>query len=442
MSGRKEILIVGMGASGLAAADLAVKDGMELRLTDRRGPDELAGVVDSLPSGCRTFLGSDRFDSLEGVSLVVISPGVPVDNPLVCEARQREIEVLSELEFAWRHRRDAPLVAVTGSNGKSTVTTLVAEMLNHSGISTAAGGNLGPPASRLVLDGSWDAWVLEVSSFQAEAFVDFRPDVGVFLNLSQDHLERHRVFDDYLSAKLRLFSRQDSDDTAVLNADDPRVAEVAVRSRRLYFSTEKTADGWLDGDRLIIDGEEIIRRSDIRITGIHNVANALAAGLAALKLGASPDAVAAALRDFEGLPHRHRLVCTSGGVTWIDDSKATNVGSTRAAISGYPPGSVHLILGGMAKNQDFSSLRDVVEEHVSTIYLIGRDAGLIGKALEGCAEIEECGCLEQAVRSARGNARSGQSVVLAPGCASFDQFSGYPERGEKFAELARREGCS
>ena len=433
------VLVVGLGESGVAAAHLAASLGAEVWATDRRPEDELAAALRSLPAGTRTFLGGHPEEALEEAGLVVTSPGVPPELPLLAAARRRRIPVWPEIELAWRCRPEAPLVAVTGSNGKSTVTVLVAEMLREAGIAAREGGNLGPPASRLVLEGGFSAWVLEVSSFQAEALVELRPRVAVVTNLSQDHLERHPDMDRYAAAKFRLLARQTPEDAAVLNADDTRVAAAPTAARRLRFSLEGKADGWLDGATLRIGSTMVVEASRIRLAGRHNLANALAATLAAGELGVAPEVAAAVLERFQGLPHRHATVAERGGVRWVDDSKATNVGATVAALSGYPGRSVHLILGGLAKGQSFAPLRPAVARAAVRVYLIGRDAERIAEALEGAAELERCGTLERAVARARELARPGETVLLAPACASFDQFPGYAERGARFAELARRE---
>jgi len=433
------LLVVGLGSSGQAAIRLAAKDGSAVAVTDLRPAAELAEILQELPPVEAVFAGSHPLDCLDGVELVVTSPGVPGEAPLLQEARRRRIPVLSEVEYAWLHRPGAPLAAVTGSNGKSTVTTLIAEMLRHEGISVAAGGNLGPPASELILEGGWDSWVLEISSFQAEVLTAMAPRAALLLNLSQDHLERHPDMDSYLAAKLRLVAHQGSDDLAVLNADDPAVAAAITPGRRQLFSLEGRADAWSDGEQLYLGDATLLPVSSLGLAGRHNVANALAAALAARELGAGRRAMIRALESFRGLPHRHMLVAERDGIRWVDDSKATNVGATLAALSGYRDGSVLLILGGLGKGQDFSPLAPVVARVARAVYLIGRDAGLIARALEGAAPLELCGTLEAAVERAGRDARSGHTVLLAPACASFDQFSGYAERGELFSILVRRE---
>jgi len=436
------VLVVGLGRSGLAAARLAAADGAEIVVTDRRSEAELAEVLGRLPVGYGSFFGSHPATCLDGVDLVVVSPGVPPTAELLVTARQRGLAVVTEVEFAWLHRKDAPLVAVTGSNGKSTVTTLVAEMLQAAGFDTVAGGNLGTAASDLVLAGGWDHWVLEISSFQSELLTIMDPTVAVFLNLSQDHLERHAGLADYLAAKRRLFTFQDDGDTAVLNADDSASAATPTAAGRRFFSLKNRADAWLDGGRLFLDGEEFLVAGDVRLSGAHNLANILAAALAAVASGASPEAAARAATTFDGLVHRHRTVHETAGVRWIDDSKATNIGATLAALRGYPAGSLHLILGGQAKGQDFGVLADEVRRAVTRLYVIGVDGPEIARSLAGATEVENCGTLHEAVNRARTAAAPGTTVLLAPACASFDQFSGYEQRGDVFAALAREEAAT
>ncbi|MCG6962233.1 MAG: UDP-N-acetylmuramoyl-L-alanine--D-glutamate ligase [Acidobacteria bacterium] len=437
------VLIVGLGASGQAAARLAAAEGAAVRVTDQRPANELAGIVNGLERLEGAFLGGHPIACLDGVDVVVTSPGVAPTTAILAEARSRGIELLPEVEFAWRHRTDAPLAAVTGSNGKSTVTTLIAAMLAASGLAAVAGGNLGTPASELVLRGGWTHWVLEVSSFQTELMVGFRPTVGVFLNLSQDHLERHASFDEYLRAKLQLFAHQTREDAAVLNRDDPTLEAVEPEARRLWFSLSAMADGWLDGDTLRLGGEGLITAGAVALAGRHNLANALAASLAARELGAGMEGMAAALSTFRGLPHRHATVRESDGVRWVDDSKATNVGAAQAALAGYNAKSVHLILGGLGKGQDFRPLAPEVERAARVVYLIGADADKIAADLAGTAPLEMCGTLAEAVTRARRAARAGETVLLAPACASFDQFASYAARGDAFAELVRGKeaGC-
>ena len=433
------VLIVGLGRSGLAAARLAARDGAEVWITDQRREPEFGTSRAGLPSDVRRFLGGHPLECLEGVDLLIVSPGVAPDVEILRAARERKVSISTEVEFAWMHAPDAPLVAVTGSNGKSTVTMLTVEMLVSGGVAAVAGGNLGTAACELVMAGGWECWVLEISSFQAELLTRMKPSVGIFLNLSQDHLERHPDMASYGSAKKRLFAYQGASDVAVLNADDDQVVGTPTAARRRLFSLEGPADAWFDGQRLMLDGRPFVDRSDVALPGVHNIANALAATLAAVELGARPEDAAAVLGEFAGLDHRHLTIHEADGVRWVDDSKATNVGAALAALRGYPDGSVHLILGGQAKGQDFSTMVPEVRRAAACVYLIGIDGPTIGNAIAGTTPVVECGTLDEAVRRARGRARSGQWVVLAPACASFDQFAGYHERGQAFAELARRE---
>jgi UDP-N-acetylmuramoylalanine--D-glutamate ligase len=433
------VLVVGLGRSGVAAARLAAHGGAEIVVTDLRPASELGEALTALPAGAVTCLGGHPPQSLDGVGLVVVSPGVPADAPIVVRARQRGIAVMSEVELAWRHRPEAPLAAITGSNGKSTVTTLLAELLLAGGLRAVAGGNLGTAASSLVLQGGWDVWVLEISSFQAEILEAMRSQVAVFLNLSQDHLERHPSMAAYRAAKQRLFALQGEDDVAVLNRDDPEVEPTPTAARRRTFSLASKADACLDGNVIVIDGAPLVAVDELGLSGQHNVANVMAATLAARAFGVPLVAMQAVLRSFTGLAHRHRTVCEANGVRWVDDSKATNVGATLAALKGYPQSSVHLILGGQGKGQDFRVLLPELERAVCRVYLIGEDGPQIGAAVAGCVPAEDCGTLAEAVGRARTLAQPGQWVVLAPACASFDQFSGYAERGDCFAALAREE---
>jgi UDP-N-acetylmuramoylalanine--D-glutamate ligase len=427
------VLVVGLGSSGLAAARLAAEDGSEVWATDLRGETELATGLATLGGEVRTFLGGHPDACLDGVELVITSPGVSADAALLETARRSGIEINTEIEFAWRHQPRAEMVAVTGSNGKSTVTELTTRMMVAAGRSTVAGGNLGTPASQLVLDGGWESWVLEISSFQAELLTSMAPSVAVFLNLSQDHLERHSHLDSYLAAKRRLFAFQ--------GETDPSVAATRAAARRRLFSIAKKTDACLEGEVLTIDDEPIIRASELRLSGIHNVANVLAAALAADALGVPKSAMAAAASTFAGLAHRHRTVHDADGIRWVDDSKATNVGATLAALRGYPNRSLHLILGGQAKDQDFSVLAAEIRRAVTRLYLIGEDASMIAEALAGATMIEGCGNLAEAVARARRNAVAGEWVLLAPACASFDQFSDYGERGDRFIDFAREEAA-
>ena len=430
-------VVVGLGASGAAAATLLARQGWSVTVNDRATEWELDAVLGRLPEGVRTVLGGHPAELLDGTALVVVSPGVAWELPLLAEARRRGIEVIAEVELAARALSGVPTVGVTGSNGKTTVTSLLGEIGRAAGWRTGVGGNIGTAASELALAPGWDALVLELSSFQLEGCTTLRPDVAVLLNLSPDHLDRHRDTAAYLAAKTRIFARQNPGDFAVLNADDPTLARLEVPSRVVRFSlADDTAHAHLAQGTLVLDGEPLVPRAELPLLGDHNVANALAAALAASRLGVGREAIVRALRSFAALPHRHQVVALRGGVRWVDDSKGTNIGATAAGLTGYPPGTVHLVLGGLGKGQDFRELRPATEGRLARIYLIGEAAGAIGAALDGVAPVERCETLAEAVRRAAGFARPDDTVLLSPACASFDQFRDYHHRGEEFARLA------
>lgn len=431
-------LVVGLATSGQSAAHLLAAQGYEVRGNDRATAEQLALPPAALPPGSELVLGGHPLEALHDVSLVVVSPGVPWTLPLLVEARRRGIEVIAEVELAWRSMASVPLVGITGSNGKSTVTAMIGAILQRAGLRTGIGGNIGRAASELVREGGWQALVLELSSFQLEGCTTLRPQVGVFLNLSQDHLDRHLDMTAYLAAKARLFACQGRDDWAILNADDPAVYDLATPGRRASFSLHNPhAEAHLAEDRLVVDGVTLMRRRDLPLLGDHNVANALAAALAAHRFGVATSAIADALASFSGLPHRHQLVAQARGVRWVDDSKGTNVGATSAGLAGYPPGTIHLILGGLGKGQDFSPLRQAVAGRVVRAYLIGAAAAEIAAALTNVVPLEDCGTLENAVLRAASLTGPGDTVLLSPACASFDQFRDYAHRGDEFARLAR-----
>ncbi|NWG01176.1 MAG: UDP-N-acetylmuramoyl-L-alanine--D-glutamate ligase [Thermoanaerobaculaceae bacterium] len=434
-------LVVGLGSSGMAAAALLARQGYRVRVNDRSSAEELAARVRQLPEGTETLLGGHPLAALEGVSLVVVSPGVPADLPLLEEAARRGLEVIAEVELAYRSLPGVPLAGITGSNGKTTVTALLGAICQAAGWRTGVGGNIGEPATALALAGPWDVLVWELSSFQLEGCRSLRPRVAVLLNLSPDHLDRHPSMAAYRAAKERLFAYQEAEDVAVLNADDAALAGIATRARPCFFSLRRPdADAHLEGEVLQVDGQPLLHRRELRLLGDHNVANALAASLAAVRLGVPRERVASALATFEALPHRHQVVAEHRGVRFVDDSKGTNIGATAAGLSGYRPGSVHLILGGLGKGQDFTQLRTAVAGRVARIYLIGEAAEALAAALTGTAPLEMCGTLAQAVERAAAAATAGEVVLLSPACASFDQFRDYRHRGEEFARLARAVG--
>ena len=445
----KRVMVIGLGVSGLAAARLLAARGARLLMTDLR-PDfrsdrhaetgEHAGRS-AMPPG-EIHLGAEDPAWLDGVDLVVASPGVAPTSSLLVEADRRRITVIGELELASRFIA-APIVAVTGTNGKSTVTTLIGEIFKAAGRRVFAGGNLGTPLVEAA-GGEFDVVVAEVSSYQLERTARFKPHVGVYLNLAEDHLDRYADLDEYGRAKARLFRVQDRYDWAILNRDDPRVwfLRSGISAQVMSFGlgpAESTPAIGYDGGDLIFDirtrhGRISLKR--MRLGGRHNVANAMAAAAAALVCGIEPRAIEAVLADFAGLPHRMELVAERDGVSYIDDSKGTNVASVVEAL-GAVRGPVILIAGGMDKGGDYAPLRAPLGEKVRLLILIGAARDTMRAALEGATEIELVQTLDQAVRRAAAAPRRGDTVLLSPACSSFDQFRNYAERGRIFQELVR-----
>jgi UDP-N-acetylmuramoylalanine--D-glutamate ligase len=442
LAGRRA-MVIGLGLSGLAAARLLAARGARLVMTDLRsdlcldaGPKAAA-----LPPG-EVHLGAEDPGWLDGVDLVVVSPGVPPSSRLLVEADRRQIPVIGELELGSRFV-SAPIVAVTGTNGKSTVTTLIGEIFKTAGRRVFVGGNLGTPLTEAATV-DYDAAVVEVSSYQLERTMRFKPHVAVHLNLAEDHLDRYRDLDEYGRAKARLFHAQDRYDWAILNRDDPRVwfLRAGLSAQVMSFGlgpAEFTPAIGCDGGDLIFDirtrhGRISLKR--LRLEGRHNIANVMAAAAAALVCGIEPRAIETALADFTGLPHRMEFVAERGGVSYVDDSKGTNVASVVEALAAVRA-PVILIAGGMDKRGDYRPLREPLGEKVRLLILIGAARETMRAALEGATEIELVQTLGEAIRHAAAIARRGDTVLLSPACSSFDQFKNYAERGRIFQELVR-----
>ena len=423
----KRVLVLGLGDTGLSAARWAEKHGARVRVADTRSapPRQFTGDV---------HLGPFTPALLEGVDLLCISPGLSLEEAVVRQALARAIPVLGDIElFAWENK--APVLAITGTNGKSTVTALVGHLLKSADKDAEMAGNISPP----VLDAAMKrktppaAWVLELSSYQLETTWSLAPKAATVLNLSEDHLDRYATLREYGAAKARIFQ---GDGVQVLNRDDD--ASLAMRlpgHRVVTFGLEAgpdfgMRDGWLvEGDARILDV------SALTIHGAHNVANALAACALVRAFGVPREMLAKGLSSFRGLPHRLELVRERNGVQWYDDSKGTNVGATAAALKGLGRKAV-LILGGEGKGQDFSALRPTVQTFASRVLLIGRDTPLIEAAL-AALPTERCTTLESAVQRAAQLANPGEAVLLSPACASFDMFRDYKHRGEAFATAVR-----
>lgn len=434
-------LIVGLGSTGLSCARLLARENIPLAVTDtRERPPGLVALKDELPD-VALFLGN--FDSavFEAAQQIIVSPGVSLREPLIEAARARGVPILGDIELFAR-RAIAPVIAITGANGKSTVTTLVGEMLRDAGRSVRVGGNLGTPALELLSNDEPDFYVLELSSFQLEATWSLDATAAVILNITPDHLDRYAGMDDYVAAKRRVYK---GGGVMVINTDDPLVVACIEPDRRIArFSISKPqADdefGLLeqDGEVYLARGQSaLIKLSDLRIKGLHNAANALAALALVEAVHVPTESMLKTLRQFEGLPHRMQWVAEQDGVTWYNDSKGTNVGATLAALRGLP-GKVVLIAGGIAKGQDFSPLRQAAAEKARAVVLIGEDASQIESALGAHIAITHAASMEQAVIAARSIAQSGDAVLLSPACASFDMFKNYEDRGQAFIAAVKR----
>ena len=444
MNTEHRAVVVGLGKSGFSAARYLLKRGYEVAVTDSRAePPEwprLTALGRQL--GREITVRSGGFDAslLEGAELLVVSPGVATHGAFFDAARNRGLDAVGDIELFAREAR-APVAGVTGTNGKSTVTTLLAQMAARSGLRIRSGGNLGEPALDL-LDDSAQLYVLELSSYQLETTHSLRLAAAAVLNVTPDHLDRYRDFADYAAAKARIFEHCE---VAVINLDDPTVASmIGPARRRLSFSLRagSGADYTLldqDGDRrwLARRGEPLLPLSAMRVSGAHNAANALAALALGEALSLPLASMLEELRTFGGLEHRSQWVAEVGGVTYIDDSKGTNVGATLAAVAGYA-GPLLVILGGEGKGQDFAPLRAAFARKVRCALLIGRDAAAIGAALAGACDCRYADSLEAAVELAAAMAHPGDTVLLSPACASFDMFSDYAQRGRVFAAAVRR----
>jgi UDP-N-acetylmuramoylalanine--D-glutamate ligase len=440
----KRVLVVGLGKSGVASALFLNERGAKVSVSDAKSPEQLhheipvlldAGIiVETGQHGERTFREQD---------LIVVSPGVPYDMPLLQRAREKGIHVIGEIELA-AHFLKGHIIAITGSNGKTTTTSLAGEVLIAARRPTLVGGNIGTPAISFVDLATDNTWlVLEISSFQLESIETFRPKIAAVLNVTPDHLDRHYTFENYAAAKARIFEHQTADDFAVLNADDPTCVAMAARakSRVYWFSrlhpVERGAfvrDGhivWRSGDV----EPTVLPVSEIVLKGSHNLENVLAAVAVGMLAEVDPVEIRRAVASFHAVEHRLEYVATIHGVEYYNDSKATNVDATIKALESFP-GHIHLILGGKDKGSDYTVLNDLIHQRVKRVYTIGAAAQKIEAHLKA-AQIERSETLEAAVKRAHESALPGEIVLLAPACASFDQFESYEHRGRVFKDLVR-----
>jgi UDP-N-acetylmuramoylalanine--D-glutamate ligase len=449
------VAVLGFARSGRALTGALLDRGVEVAVADDKPASAFVGLSALEARGARFYLGegSDPLRGsdpiLDGAGWLALSPGVPTRHPLVVAARRRGVPVLSELEIAWRIAEEETegrnrWVAVTGTNGKSTTTAWIAAILGRGERPVALAGNIGAPLSGFLGNNTPRDFVCEVSSFQLEAVERFRPDVAVLTNVTPDHLDRYASFDDYAAAKTRVFENQREGDFAVVNADDPVARRATSRARRVPFSRRGPAPGgtWYE-ERLLFSEvrgkrREVMPAERVALPGAHNLENALAALAAAECLEAPPAAIEDGLTWFTGLPHRTELVREDGGVRWVNDSKGTNVDATVKSLEGLPEKSVLLILGGRDKHGDFEKLADPVARAARVVFTIGEAAGKVASALEHRVLIEACGTLDRAVARAAELARPGETVLLSPACASFDQYPNFEERGRHFSELVWR----
>jgi UDP-N-acetylmuramoylalanine--D-glutamate ligase len=443
----KRVLVVGLGKSGVASALFMKAQGAKVTVSDTKSGDELRNEIPLLlDHGITVETGGHGDRTFRGQDLIVVSPGVPVDAPPLMQARALGEAVIGEIELAAQFL-PGPVVAITGSNGKTTTTTLVGEIMTAAGFPALVGGNIGTPAISLAERARPDTViVLEISSFQLETIQTFRPKVAVVLNVTPDHLDRHRTFEIYTEAKARVFENQQGSDFAVLNADDPTCVAMAGRTRAqvFWFSRQKEVQqGVWVRDRNIVfrDGSgqrEIMQVSEIPLKGAHNLENVLAAACAGTLMGCAPEKIREAVRDFKAVEHRLEFVATIRGVDYYNDSKATNVDATIKALESFPA-NIHLILGGKDKGSDYTVLNDLLRQRVKRVYTIGAAAAKIEAQIvsskNGGPEVVHAETLENAVRKGNAAAEPGDVVLLAPACASFDQFKSYEHRGKVFKEI-------
>jgi UDP-N-acetylmuramoylalanine--D-glutamate ligase len=432
-------LVVGLARSGQAVARMLAARGEVVRGVDSGHPDGAAGLA---AAGVEVVLDADGIALLEGTRTVVKSPGVPREAPAIAAALERGIEVMGELELAWRAIPNR-FVAVTGTNGKTTAVELLGHLYRTAGEPVAVAGNVGTPLSALA--GALDpaaTVVCEASSFQLEDSVAFAPECAVFLNLAPDHLDRHVDIESYLAAKLQIFANQGNDDLAVYNADEPALAGVDLGgcARRIAFchGAGPDCEVALAEGTIFHDGEPLIAVDQLGLFGEHNVANSMAAAAAALAMGIDRDAVREGLGGFAGVPHRLEPVAEIAGVRFVNDSKATNVASAIVGVRAFE-GGVHLILGGSEKGEDFGPLAEPIRERCAACYLTGASADRIAAELAPLPEsgipLHRCRDLEDAVRRAAGAASPAEVVLLSPACASFDAFADFEARGDRFREI-------
>ena len=441
----KRVLVVGLGKSGVASALFLKSRGARVTVSDSKPEAELRKeILLLLEHGITVETGGHGDRTFRGQDLIVVSPGVPFDAPQLNQARNLGEKVIGEIELAAQFL-PGPIVAITGANGKTTTTSLAGEIVAAGEFPVLVGGNIGTPAISFVDQAGPNTWIiLEVSSFQLETIVEFRPRVAVILNITPDHLDRHKTFDNYVNAKARIFENQGADDFLVLNADDATAAGLAdrTRSQLFRFSRKKEIDkgAFVRGAHIYFreghSEREIMPLAEIPLKGAHNLENVLAGISVGMLVGCAPEQMRQAVHNFKAVEHRLEFVAKVTGVDYYNDSKATNVDATIKALESFPA-NIHLILGGKDKGSDYTVLNDLLRTRVKRVYTIGAAAAKIESQIQGAVEIERAETLENAVRRASESAIPGDVVLLAPACASFDQFQNYEHRGSVFKEAVR-----
>jgi UDP-N-acetylmuramoylalanine--D-glutamate ligase len=445
----KRVLVVGVGKSGLAAARFLKERRARVTVSDARQATLIAELPGLIAEGITVEAGSHGLLTFRRQDLIVVSPGVPMSTPELKQVRAMGMPIIGELELGWRFLQ-GEVVAITGSNGKTTTTALMGEILKADGRATLVGGNIGRPVTEMVAESSAEGWsVLEVSSFQLETIVEFRPRIAMVLNITPDHLDRHGSFESYAAAKARITERQTVEDFLVLNAEDKNTQMIAAHTKAqiYWFSPRRQVKqgAFVHGESIFFRAQEgaqpeaVMPIVEIPLTGAHNVENVLAAVCAARLAGVSSATIRAAVAAFHAVEHRLEFVRELDGVRYFNDSKATNVDATVKAVESFA-GGIHLILGGKDKDSDYAAMGPLLRERVKTVITIGSAAEKIEHQLAGVAKIERAETLQRAVALARQVAVAGDTVLLAPACASFDQFENYEHRGRVFKELVRQLG--
>lgn len=433
-------LVVGMQKSGMASAELLARNGAVVRATDLKPLDELPEARELLARLAIPFARQVP-EVFEGSGLIVLSPDVPADLPPLDQARKRGEWVIGEVELAAPFLK-GKTIGITGSNGKTTTTALIGHILREAGAPVQVGGNIGTPVTAMVETSRPDGWnVLELSSFQLETISRFRAHIGLALNVTQNHLDRHHTFENYAAAKGRLFETQLSEDFAVLNAEDPVCVGYAGRTFaavQWFSSRRKVSPGAsLCGEKLVLDGRLLMEAGEIPMRGRHNVENVLAASIAAARAGVPNQAIAAAVRTFKAVEHRLEFVRTVGGIDFYNDSKATSVDATLKAVEAFP-GGLWVILGGKDKGLDYAALRAPLAAKARAALLIGAAAPKIADQLRGAVPLVDSMTLDAAVAHAYASGRPGDTILLAPACASFDQFKSFEHRGQVFKQIVNQ----